>query len=235
MPLSRTRDYLSIGEVLEAVRSDYPDISISKIRFLEAEGLITPERTASGYRKFYESDVERLRYILSLQKDHFLPLKVIRERLTGNGAPSGRAPAPVPPPAAASKDAPAVPQAQEEVELDRAALASRSGLTARDLDGLMEYGVLADRGDGPYDSVDLGAAGAAAALMGYGIEPRHLKMFRHMADREMGLYEQLVAPALQRGDRESLRQASEVAKSLLAHSSLLRHSLMRERVDDIAP
>ncbi|MGH2753954.1 MAG: MerR family transcriptional regulator, partial [Actinomycetota bacterium] len=81
MPLSRSRDYLSIGEVLENIREDFPDVSISKIRFLEAEGLIAPERTGSGYRKFYEPDVRRLRYILSLQRDHFLPLKVIRERL----------------------------------------------------------------------------------------------------------------------------------------------------------
>src|SRR5688500_14765046 len=86
MPLSRSRDYLSIGEVLDELRKDFPDVSISKIRFLEAEGLIAPERTGSGYRKFYEPDVERLRYILSLQRDHFMPLRVIRERLaTGNG------------------------------------------------------------------------------------------------------------------------------------------------------
>jgi DNA-binding transcriptional MerR regulator len=81
MPLSRSRDYLSIGEVLEQVRDEFPDVSISKIRFLEAEGLIAPERTGSGYRKFYEPDVRRIRFILSLQRDHFLPLRVIRERL----------------------------------------------------------------------------------------------------------------------------------------------------------
>src|SRR3712207_3697274 len=80
MPLSRSRDYLSIGEVLDAVRADFPDVSISKIRFLETEGLISPERTPSGYRKFFDDDVKRLRYVLSLQKDHFLPLKVIKER-----------------------------------------------------------------------------------------------------------------------------------------------------------
>ena len=112
MPLSRSRDYLSIGEVLEAIRPDFPDVSISKIRFLEAEGLITPERTGSGYRKFYDPDVARLRYILSLQKDHFLPLRVIRERLaeadatgsipeiasTGARWPGRRRPMPMAPP-----------------------------------------------------------------------------------------------------------------------------------------
>src|SRR5918999_3577115 len=88
MPLSRTRDYLSIGEVLDSVRAEFPDVSISKIRFLETEGLIQPQRTDSGYRMFYDEDVARLRFILQLQRDHFLPLKVIRERLAeadGNG------------------------------------------------------------------------------------------------------------------------------------------------------
>src|SRR3989337_4123481 len=99
MPLSRTRDYLSIGEVLESLRSDFPDVTISKIRFLETEGLIAPQRTPSGYRKFYDSDVAKLRYILELQRDHFMPLKVIRERLVaplpeGSPAPEpGAAPA----------------------------------------------------------------------------------------------------------------------------------------------
>ena len=95
MPLSRSRDYLSIGEVLESVRQDFPDVSISKIRFLESEGLIEPERTPSGYRKFFEKDVARLRHILSMQRDQFLPLKVIKERLAmrrqwGSGATTGR-------------------------------------------------------------------------------------------------------------------------------------------------
>src|SRR5215210_8646665 len=88
MPLSRSRDYLSIGEVLDSIKTDFPDMSISKIRFLEAAGLIEPDRTSSGYRKFYESDVERLRHILSLQRDHFMPLKVIKERLM-NGELNG--------------------------------------------------------------------------------------------------------------------------------------------------
>src|SRR3990170_3493842 len=89
MPLSRSRDYLSIGEVLEEIRTDFPDITISKIRFLESEGLIEPERTPSGYRKFFPKDVDRLRYILGMQRDQFLPLKVIKERIaaTGNGGP----------------------------------------------------------------------------------------------------------------------------------------------------
>src|SRR5687767_13927301 len=97
MPLSRTRDYMSIGEVLETIKAEFPDVSISKIRFLEAEGLITPERTGSGYRKFYENDLKRLRFILALQRDHFLPLKVIRERLIDFEANGGVPAAPTPP------------------------------------------------------------------------------------------------------------------------------------------
>ena len=91
MPLSRSRDYLSIGEVLESLQSDFPDVTISKIRFLETEGLITPKRTPSGYRMFFETDLDRLRYVLSLQRDHFLPLKVIRERLADYDSNGGTA------------------------------------------------------------------------------------------------------------------------------------------------
>src|SRR5918998_2296633 len=110
MPLSRTRDYLSIGEVLDTVREEFPDISISKIRFLESEGLIQPARTDSGYRMFYDQDVSRLRFILQLQRDQFLPLRVIRERLAEADANGGVFPQTPPPaakqekPAAALKD-----------------------------------------------------------------------------------------------------------------------------------
>ena len=103
MPLSRSRDYLSIGEVLEEVRADFPDISISKIRFLESEGLIEPERTPSGYRKFFPKDVDRLRYILSLQRDQFLPLKVIKDRIS-SGSNGGVAPASAPVPGGVALD-----------------------------------------------------------------------------------------------------------------------------------
>src|SRR5687767_8571867 len=100
MPLSRSRDYLSIGEVLESLQSDFPDVTISKIRFLETEGLITPKRTPSGYRMFFEDDLERLRYVLSLQREHFLPLKVIRERLADFDANGGATVTPLQPPPA---------------------------------------------------------------------------------------------------------------------------------------
>src|SRR5688572_8657575 len=97
MPLARSRDYMSIGEVLDSIKADFPDISISKIRFLESEGLISPERTPSGYRKFYDGDVARLRYILSLQRDQFLPLRVIKDKLRDADSNGGTYPTePVP-------------------------------------------------------------------------------------------------------------------------------------------
>ena len=112
MPLARARDYLSIGEVLDLLRPEFPDVSISKIRFLEAEGLIAPERTGSKYRKFYDGDVARLRYILALQRDHFLPLRVIKERLS-QASPNGGDPAPLP--AVASPPAPRRPSLQRSI------------------------------------------------------------------------------------------------------------------------
>src|SRR5918992_4749108 len=103
MPLSRTRDYLSIGEVLDTVRDEFPDISISKIRFLESEGLIQPRRTDSGYRMFYDQDVSRLRFILQLQRDQFLPLRVIRERLAEYDSNGGMMPTSPPAPVVEEK------------------------------------------------------------------------------------------------------------------------------------
>src|SRR5918999_3635583 len=137
MPLSRSRDYLSIGEVLESVRHEFPDVSISKIRFLEAEGLINPERTPSGYRKFYDGDIARLRYILSLQRDHFLPLRVIRERLDQVDSNGGAFP---------SLEAPESPGDghvhAEPLRLARTELAEAAGLSEAELRDLEEFGIL---------------------------------------------------------------------------------------------
>ena len=225
MPLSRARDYLSIGEVLEAVRPEFPDVSISKIRFLENEGLINPERTPSGYRKFYEGDVERLRYILSLQRDHFLPLKVIKQRLAdGNGAtappPSGA------PSATGARGAPSHGVDMTDVSLTRAQLRDASGLSEAELAGLEDFGLL-ERGAGTYDGEDLIAAKAARGLFQYGVEPRHLRMYKQFGEREAAFLRQIVSPIARKRDPEGHRQAAESARALLEMSRQLRDVMVR--------
>ncbi|MGH2820093.1 MAG: transcriptional regulator FtsR [Actinomycetota bacterium] len=236
MPLSRSRDYLSIGEVLESLRQDFPDVSISKIRFLESEGLISPERTGSGYRKFYEPELARLRYILTLQRDHFLPLKVIKERLAEvdrNGdaleatEPSeGAAPAdPNPAPAAASPAA-----GLTDMSLSRAELLDGAGLSETQLAGLEDFGILPRKNDGAYDGDDLVLAKAARGLFEYGVEPRHLRMFRQTAEREASFVEQIVSPVTKKRDPDAHKEAAASVARLLELSRQMRESLLRSNL-----
>lgn len=239
MPLSRSRDYLSIGEVLEEIRADFPDITISKIRFLESEGLIEPERTPSGYRKFFPKDVDRLRYILGMQRDQFLPLKVIKERITatGNGGPL---PAPVgtppPPPgtapAPASSVAPSPSVAATEVTMTSAELAAAAGLSEGELGGLVEFGIL-DGTKEIYDGDDLVAARAAGGLFRYGVEPRHLKMYRNFAERESAFFEQIVSPVRSRKDPEAQREASRSITEIASLAQQFRDAMVRSTMRDL--
>lgn len=230
MPLSRSRDYLSIGEVLEAVSKDFPDVSISKIRFLEAEGLISPERTESGYRKFYEEDVARLRYILALQRDQFLPLKVIRERLDSNG---GRVPEAVGAPTSTPPPDPPAAAGPElsDVALDRAGLARAAGLSEDEMGALVDFGVLATKD--AYDGCDLAAAKAARGLFKYGIEPRHLRMYRQTADREAAFFEQIVSPMTLRKDQDAPVRVSQAVRELLELSRRMREALLQSSLRDL--
>jgi DNA-binding transcriptional MerR regulator len=240
VPLSRSRDYLSIGEVLENVRSDFPDVSISKIRFLESEGLIEPERTPSGYRKFFDKDVERLRYILGLQRDHFLPLKVIKERLAsgtngeGMGAP---ATPPAAPPAASgstsavsAREAPGV--TTSEVTLTRDELGPAAGLDQRSLEGLIEFGII-DGSKETFDGDDLVAAKAAAGLIRYGVEPRHLKMYRHFAERESAFFEQIVSPVSRRRDPQAQQEAARSIAEIMGLAQRFRDAMLRSTMRDL--
>ena len=230
MPLSRSRDYMSIGEVLESLSSEFPDVTISKIRFLEAEGLIAPERTPSGYRKFYENDVAKLRYILELQRDHFMPLKVIRERLAG-ALPDGAAHPSAP--QAAPAAVPPVPldtaasEASEvgDITLTREELLAASGLSDDELDGLCDFGLLDP--EGTYDADDLIAAKAARGLFKFGVEPRHLRMYRQFADRETAFFEQIVSPVARRKDPDAQREAARSVRELAALSRQFRDALLR--------
>ncbi len=240
MPLSRSRDYLSIGEVLDSLREEFPDVSISKIRFLESEGLISPERTTSGYRKFFRDDVDRLRSILALQRDHFLPLKVIRDRLAGGALDGAAAEAATPtrrvmqPPAgteASSSDPEASPVAAlTGAQLHRDELARAANLAPDQLAALEDFGVLGRPEGDVYDETDLLIARAAGGMLELGLEARHLRMYRQFAEREAGLFEQLVAPVARRkaGDGQSesthaLNRLATLARQM--HEGMLRSSL----------
>lgn len=232
MPLSRSRDYLSIGEVLDHVKSDFPDISISKIRFLESEGLIEPERTPSGYRKFYDEDVKQLRFVLTLQKDHFMPLKVIKERLR-DGASSVAAPPASSAPSKGKGPAQDPPvRLNTEVQLDRSEFLKMSGLTDAQLQDLEEFGIL-ERSNEPYDGNDLLVATAACGFLTQGVEARHLRMYRQAVEREMAFFEQIITPVRRRKDPEGERQAGETIRKLEALSRSMREGMLRSSVADL--
>ena len=230
MPLSKARDYLSIGEVLGSLRTEFPDVSISKIRFLESEGLVTPERTSKGYRKFYEEDLARLRHILTLQRDQFLPLKVIRKRL--EGAPdsdSGHRMEGQTDGGAASREAIATEKRPalglSDVDLSPAELARVSGLGVDELAALQDYGVIESKAH--YDGNDLLIAKTARRLFDYGFEPRHLRMYRQASEREAALIAQAVLPLTKKRDPRGREEAEVSRGEMVELSQNLREVLLR--------
>jgi DNA-binding transcriptional MerR regulator len=272
-----TRAHLSIGEVLSMLQPEFPDVTISKIRFLESQGLLDPERTPSGYRKFYEGDLARLRWILTQQRDHFLPLKVIKERLaadpTGGEEPEPAAPAVEPgapdePPTtvvAAVPDVGAVevpvPVEAPAAPVDRAALAealdrraaqrqvldagpsdatfssaelaAAAGLADRDVEQLTSYGLIEGRTLGReviFDGDALVVARLAAAFIEHGLEVRHLRMFKVAAEKEAGLYQQLVAPIARLRDAESRARVNHRIGELADLGQAMQAALLRHAV-----
>ena len=227
---------MSIGEVLGQLRSDFPDVTISKIRFLEAEGLIEPERTSSGYRKFSRDDVGRLRYVLSAQRDHYLPLRVIKAHLEAldrglEPALPGDSGPRVPPGLTSSEGLPG-PESflrdNSDVRLSRDELASAAGLTAQQLDQLEQYGLVSARqGSTFYDGDALIIAKTVAEMSSYGIEARHLRPFKSAADREIGLFEQVVNPLVRQRHPEARARADETVRELAALSVKLHSTLVR--------
>jgi DNA-binding transcriptional MerR regulator len=212
-PAPERERLLTIGAVCERLRREFPDVSISKIRYLEGEGLVNPQRTRGGYRLFAEDDVERLERILRLQRDEFLPLKVIREQLERPTAERRRR----------------RPHGLREAgaELDQAALCARAGIDARLVRELEEYGLLAPRvqaGERFYTEAEAEIASISGRLAGYGIAPRHLRTFRTAADREAGLLEAVVAPALRSRNAERRQEGVRELQSLgeLAQDLALR-------------
>ncbi len=225
----------SIGQVLDLLKHEFADISISKIRFLESQGLIDPERNQSGYRKFTDADISRLRWILEQQRDHFLPLKVIKERIdhedlgedegnrgaSGEGAASGSRSSGRPNPL----DSGAV-----SVALTLDELASASGLSRSKVMDLQKFGLIEPIDDGAlshYDAEAVIVAKVAAGFLDHGVEPRHLRAYKSAAEREAGLLEQRIMPmVMQRTDR-SRRQSKDALVELINLGSELRLSLLR--------
>ena len=284
---TRAGSHLSIGEVLALLLEEFPDVTISKIRFLESQGLIEPERTASGYRKFYDDDVELLRCILREQKENFLPLKVIKDRLdTGEIDPTSETPRPrgisnvpdasdarsladsrrghpsgggagpglfersptgpppelapetltEPPTSDATRPSGARRPTQDDtgglplragVVLDASELASMAGLTAEQLSQLESYGLIVAGPERTYDENALEIARIAKKFLALGLDARHLRGWRVAADREAGLFEQIIQPLLRQRNPQSNDNALAQLVELDQYGAQLRTSLMR--------
>jgi DNA-binding transcriptional MerR regulator len=241
---------MSIGAVLELLRPDFPDVTISKIRFLEAEGLVTPQRAASGYRRFTAYDCARLRFILTAQRDHYLPLKVIRAELAaqpdgelppfkasytvprlvsvagtgdaGDGAHAGIGP---------GSDTSAV--APTHVRLSREDLLERAGVDDDLLTALIKAGVITTGPAGFFDEHAVVILRCARALSDYGVEPRHLRAFRSAADRQSDLIAQIAGPVVKAGKAGARDRADDLAREVAALAITLHTSLIKSAVRDV--
>jgi DNA-binding transcriptional MerR regulator len=255
------RAHASIGDVLNQLREEFPEITISKIRFLESQGLVDPERTPSGYRKFYTGDVERLRWILREQREHFLPLKVIKERLDEIDRDGGFAESPEAKAEATEAVAQLFASARTEVGkseadsvadlladdggeafhlenggaiLTRSELADLAGLDDAGLAELEAYGFLkpsltsSDRA--LFDDDALTIAKIAQAFMQFGIEPRHLRMYRAFVEREASLFEQVLMPYRRQRNPEARAREIETLGELAGLGRRLRTALLQQSV-----
>lgn len=224
---------MNIGQVLDHLRGDFPGVTISKIRFLEDQGLIKPERTQSGYRKFSGDDVDRLRYILRMQRDHYLPHKVIGEHLDaidrGLEPPAIDGVVPTVPKVALASDGLPSPESfrtTSDVRLSRRELIKIAEISEDLLVQLEQFALISPRaGTGHYDTDALIVAQTARELADFGFEPRHLRAFKTAADREVGLVEQVVAP-LQRGRDAAAKGRIEDAVSEIAALSVRLHATL---------
>ncbi len=226
---------VSIGTVLTMLHDEFPEVTISKIRFLEAEGLVEPRRTPSGYRKFSTEDVERLARILRLQRDHYLPLKVIREQLDaldrgeqvripaptahGDGAADPAVPGTVP--GGAARERPSA------ARVGRAELIAAAEVDEAQLAEWESYGLLTEAPGGGFDGDALTVARLVADLGRFGLEPRHLRAVKAAADREAGLVEQVVAPLRRHRNPQTRAHAEATVKELAGLSVRLHEALVQ--------
>ncbi|GIF47443.1 MerR-like DNA binding protein [Asanoa ferruginea] len=224
----RTLPRMSIGEVLAELRPEFPDTTISKLRFLEAEGLVEPQRTPAGYRKYSWRDVDRLRFVLTAQRDRYLPLRVIRAEL--EAWERGDDVAPRRPVLVAVSDEPAAPPADALVR--RAELVERTGIDPGSLAELEELGMVTQRTPGWYDADALVIAAAVAGLASYGLQVRHLRGYKAAADRDVGLFAQLVGPLARQNDPAAKARAAAAAQELTGLAQQLRAALVRAGLRD---
>jgi DNA-binding transcriptional MerR regulator len=220
-----TRRLLTIGTVCRSLQDEFPDISISKIRYLEDQGLLTPRRTRSGYRLFGEEELERLRAILRMQRDEFLPLRVIRQELAAPGS------------ADRTRRRPLALASEEEDELDLGELCERGGVTPELARELEEYGLISSRtvaGERRYAESDAQVALVCARLVRFGVGARHLRVFRNAADRQASLVEQLVAPALRARTPERRQSALEDLSALAGLAQELTQLLLVRDLRELA-
>ena len=210
---------LTIGSVCDRLKAEFADISISKIRYLEDQGLLTPKRTRGGYRLFGEDDVERLETILRLQRDEFLPLRVIREELAAGAATARRRRA--------------RSLAEDDAGIDLHDLCERAGVQPTRVRELVEFGLLEPRDEG-YTEADVEIAAVCERLAGFGLGPRHLRAFRSTADRQSGLLEAVVAPALRSRNAERRRAGLEDLQALTEAATELSQLLFARNVRKLA-
>ena len=229
---------MSIGAVLDLLRPDFPDVTISKIRFLEAEGLVTPQRSAAGYRRFTAYDCARLRFVLTAQRDQYLPLKVIKAQL--DAQPDNELPA------SAGYSTPRLVQvadgdstgdpaaiAPTQVRLSREDLVARSGIDNSMLSALVTAGVIKPGPAGLFDEHSVTIAQCAKALADYGVEPRHLRAFRSAADRQSDLIAQIAGPVAAAGKAGARDRGADLAREVAALAITLHTSLIKSAVRDV--
>jgi DNA-binding transcriptional MerR regulator len=230
--MAGTRNYQSIGEVLVSVKTEFPDITISKIRFLEAEGLIEPERTPSGYRKFYVDDVDRLKSILRMQRDEYLPLKVIKERLlkqeAGEDVELDADGEPVE--AAAAEVSEEIADAPTGLQMSLEEMSAATGIEKERIKDLESFGIVCSHGPESaiyYDGDDYIVLSIVKDFFQYGVEPRHLRMYQHFAERESNFFESIVVPVLRQRNPEARKTAVGTLQDLARSSRKLKAALLR--------
>lgn len=230
-PERRGPQVLNIGEVLAQLSDDFPAMTASKIRFLEEKGLINPKRTPAGYRQYAESDVERLRFVLALQRDQYLPLKVIKDYL--DAIDRGERPENLP---AGVTVSPRIVSDELAAELHGRAralseeqLRTESGASVPLLQSLLDFGLISHV-NGKFDEHSLQVARACVQLESHGLEPRHLRPFQAAADREFGLVERAVAPLMSRKDAASQSRAAEAAREISELCLTLHRALVQDRI-----
>ncbi|MEU6672431.1 MerR family transcriptional regulator [Streptomyces sp. NPDC046727] len=223
---ARDSGLMSIGTVLNVLRDEFPEVTISKIRFLESEGLIEPQRTPSGYRKFSPEDVERLGHVLRMQRDHYLPLKVIREHL--DAVQRGEAaPLPLVGRQRTADDVPAPVEGPTVARVGKAELLAAADVDEAELKEWESYGLIAPLEDGAYDAEAVTVASLVSELGRFGIEPRHLRVMKAAADREAGLVDQVVAPLKRHRNPQTRAHAEARTKELAALTVRLHAALVK--------